>query len=425
MFWYLVFYLFLFISILNILHFGFYLVGANYYDIKQFKRRQQNQRRRHRASPTISVLIPAHNEAKTIIRCLESVRVNTYRNLQIIVIDDASTDNTRQLVRQYIAQHPTRAIKLMYKRVNSGKAAALNHALRQAVDTDLVMTLDADSVLAKQSLTKAAAYFRDPTVVGVAANVRVIENLSILGLLQRFEYMIGYRSKKFFSLTNSEFIVGGVASTYRTSTLKQVGFYDQDIITEDIALSLKIVAQGNKAKRVIYGYDVVAMTEGVQTFSQLLRQRYRWKMGNLQSIIKYRRLLLAKPDTHSRALTWYRLPMAFLGEILLLLEPLAMVYVVYVCIQLTSLMFIIGAYMTITLYLVWNILPDEHLSLKSKLKMCAYAPVMYFIMYIMNLVQLIAITRCLLHPKQILRKAATHAHWVSPDRHGQKQVQFS
>ncbi len=61
----------------------------------------------------VSVLIPAHNEELGIIRCLDSVRRQTYRKLEIIVVDDASSDNTRKLDRQYIKQHPNRSIRLI------------------------------------------------------------------------------------------------------------------------------------------------------------------------------------------------------------------------------------------------------------------------------------------------------------------------
>lgn len=422
----ILFYMFIVIGSINVLHFGFYIVGANYYDIVRFKKERSVLKRKKskQLRPLVSVLIPAHNEEKSIIRCLESVRKNTHRKLEIIVIDDASSDNTRTLVREYIAAHPNRNIRLLYKRKNVGKAEALNHALKKAVHGDLVMTLDADSAIERHSIKNAVAYFEDQSIVGVAANVRVLDSKTILGLLQKFEYMVGYRSKKFFSVTNSEFIIGGVASTYRTDVLKKVGFYDNDILTEDIALSLKVVAQGNKANRIAYAYDVIAMTEGVQTFKALLRQRYRWKMGNLQSIVKHRQLIAKRSKSYSTMLTWYRLPMAFLGEIMLLLEPIVLVYVLYLCLQLMSLSLVIGAYITITLYLLWNIMPDEHMSFKKRLSMAGYAPIMYFIMYIMNVVQIVAIIRCLFHYKQVLRKGAATSTWTSPARSG-NQIQFS
>jgi biofilm PGA synthesis N-glycosyltransferase PgaC len=410
------FYLFIIISIINTVHFGMYIIGADIYDIMKFRNKEKLQKKPRGIRPLVTILIPAHNEEASIVRTLESLGKNSYRKTQIIVIDDASTDATKKLVREYIATHPKRSIRLMYKQKNVGKASALNHALRHGAKGELIMTLDADSMLDKKTVANAVRYFDDPTIVGVAANVRVLDTESILGLLQKFEFMIGYRTKKFFTVSNSEFIVGGVASTYRMSTLKAVGFYDHDIITEDIALSIKIVATGNKANKVVYGYDVVAKTEGVQTFKDLIKQRYRWKMGNLQSIIKYRHLFGNRNGKYSKMLTMYRIPMAFIGEILLLFEPIIIGYIIYICIVIGSLSLLIGSYMTITLYLIWNIMPDEHMSLMAKVRMCAYAPIMYFIMYIMNVVQVIAVVRCLWNYKKVLRTTATSSTWQSPTR---------
>ncbi|MEO5950352.1 MAG: glycosyltransferase [Candidatus Saccharimonadales bacterium] len=421
----ILFWIFIIISVINTIHFALYLVGANYYDILSFRNKSLFNKLKIGKKPLVSVLIPAHNEQMSIVRSLDSVRGSSYRKLEIVVIDDASTDNTKQLVRAYIKKHPKANIKLMFKRKNGGKAAAMNHALRHGVHGEFVMTLDADSLIHKDSIKNAVEYFKDETVVGVAANVRVLDSNTVLGLLQKFEYMVGYRSKKFFTVTNSEFIVGGVASTYRMSVLKKVGFYDDDIMTEDIALSLKIVAQGNKANRIVYGVNVLALTEGVLTFKALLRQRYRWKMGNLQSILKYRHLFGDRSGNYTKMLTWYRIPMAFIGEFLLLLEPLALIYVIILCIQLSSLSFVIGAYITITIYLLWNILPDEHMDFRKKLRMSFYAPIMYFIMYIMNIVQIVAIVRCLINYPQVLRKVKTSSNWKSPERNGQQQVTFS
>jgi biofilm PGA synthesis N-glycosyltransferase PgaC len=418
------FILFIAVGLINLVHFGFYLVGANIYDIWQTMRTRNMPKRPHTTRPLVSVLIPAHNEEKAIIRCLESVRKSSYRKIEIIVIDDASTDSTAQLVMNYICQHPNRSISLLVMHKNRGKAGALNHALDRQAQGDLVMTLDADSVLQKQAISNAVSYFSDPRVAGVAANVRIMDSKRILGLLQKFEHMIGYRSKKFYSLANGEFIVGGVGSTYRRDILQEVNLYDEDTVTEDIGLSLKIVSLGNRMHRIIYAADVVAMTEGVQTFDALIKQRYRWKMGNLQNLIKNRHLFANNGKQYSRALTLYRIPMAFLGEFMLLLEPLILGYIAYLSIIFHNPSIIIGAYATITIYILWTLWPDEHTSWFRKLQLTAYAPFMYFVFYIMNIIQYAAIIRCLFNYRQVLRKGEATGNWISPERSG-RPVQIS
>jgi biofilm PGA synthesis N-glycosyltransferase PgaC len=336
-------------GLVNFIHISLYIASANIYDIRQLRRKARARKHPEEAAdfnPKVTVLIPAHNEQSGIIRCLETVSKSTYKNMSIVVIDDASSDRTSKLVREFIAQHTkkvsvrytvkdgktlrqyfrptsdTPPICLLTRPVNSGKAAGLNYALRYAVDQGLTMTLDADSALDPHAIENAVAYFRDPTVVGVAANVKIMPQRTAIGMLQKFEHMVGYRSKKFYSLAHCEFVIGGVASTYRYEVLKELGFYDTDTATEDIGLSMKIAAHGNRANRLVYGSDVVASTEGVQTFKSLLKQRYRWKLGTLQVLYKYRWMLLNPSRKYTPMLTFYRLPMAFLSEVMLTLAAI-------------------------------------------------------------------------------------------------------
>jgi hypothetical protein len=81
--------------------------------------------------------------------------------------------------------------------------------------------------------------------------------------------------------------------------------------------------------------------------------------------------------------------------------------------------------MTITAYLLLNLWPDEHMSFGKKLRMSFYTPMMYFVFYLMNLVQLVAIARCFINHKQTRNRAHVSSSWISPKRSGTRQVQFS
>lgn len=437
-------------NLMSMLHLGFFMVGANAYDIVGFKRsKEQNKMRRgpkRSKWPLVSVVIPAHNEAVVIERTLDSVRASTYSKMEIIIVDDGSKDKTAAIVRQYIKKHPKlrkgsykaeydwssrlcrRFIKgqigkhriVLVSQKNAGKAGAMNNAIENHVRGDLTMCLDADSILHPEAISRAVTYFDDRKVIGVAANVRVMGNNNWLTILQRFEHLVGYRSKKFYSMTNSEFIIGGVASTYRTRILKKCGLYDTDTMTEDIGLSLKMIAkQGNKRYRIIYAADVVAMTEGVQTFRGLLQQRYRWKMGNLQNLYKYRELIgSAKSKKYSRSLTLYRLPMAVASEFMLVLQPIMISYILYLCISYRTYGILLGAYITLTAYVLWTIWPDEHLTNKQKLKMSSLSFLMYGLFYVMDVVQFYAVIRVIANRHRLSRLGG-ETTWVSPLRSGQ------
>jgi poly-beta-1,6-N-acetyl-D-glucosamine synthase len=421
----ILFYLFIIVGLINMAHIGMYIAGANLYDMWQLRRRSSSKRKRT-IRPLVSIMVPAHNEALVIERCLDSVRKSTYRKLEIIVHNDRSTDDTAKLVTRYKKQYPWLNLRLINRRHQVGKGGGLNYSIKRYAKGELIMTLDADCILRRDAIKKAVDYFDDQRVVGVAANVRLLEQRTVLGVLQRFEHLIGYRSKKFYTVSNSEFIIGGVASTYRRSILEAVGYYDTDTATEDIGLSMKIAALGNRQHRLIYAADVVASTEGAHNFMALLKQRYRWKMGSLQNLFCHLHLIgQTQNGKYSRSLTWYRLPMAIVSEIMLLIQPFILAYIVALSFASHSLALFIGAYITITIYTLWTILPDEHSVGRHKLAMAAYAPLLYFTFYIMDLVQIISIVRCLMHPRELTRRnSKKEAIWVSPERVGQ-QAQFS
>jgi len=419
--------LFAVISTLYILHFGYYLVYANLYDIWQMRRRFGRQLEAARGladvqQPLVTVLIPAHNEELVIARCLDSVIASTYENLQIIVVDDASQDSTPRLVRRYIKdrQFKPAYCKLVAKIRNGGKGVALNTALKHHARGAYVMTLDADSILAPDAITNAVSYFAYPDVVGVAANVQILDEPTVLGILQKFEHMIGYRSKKAYSLCNCEFVIGGVASTYRMEVLREVGFYDTDTLTEDIGLSIKIINNGNRENRLVYAADVVAATEGVDGLRALLKQRYRWKYGSLQNLIKYRQLIGSTDARYTLGLTMYRMPVAVISEIFLLFSPLIWAYVIYMTLTQYSLGLILGAYLTITIYTLITLWTAEKLTFWNQLRLSIYAPTAYFIFYLMDFVQFWAICKCLFHIRSLLSNKDSNSRWVSPRRIGRE-----
>jgi biofilm PGA synthesis N-glycosyltransferase PgaC len=436
------FWTFTLFGMINFVHMGAYIIGANTYDIAQLRRKKRLQQAAEPFEPLLTVLVPAHNEELGIIRTLDTISKSTYKNIAIVVVDDASTDKTSKLVQSWIKEKYGRIASrftekdgkmtreyyrvdtstpptcLVTMPVNSGKGAGLNYALRRVVHGGLVMTLDADSMLEPDAIANAVSYFRDPKIVGVAANVKIMEQRSVLGILQKFEHMIGYYSKKFYSVAHAEFIIGGVASTYRYETIRDLDFYDTDTSTEDIGLSMKIVSGGNRNQQLVYAADVVASTEGVQTLKGLLKQRYRWKMGSLQNLIKYNDMLGNVSHEFYPALTLYRIPMAFFSEVMLMTQPLILGYIFYLSILYHTLGFLIGAYLTITAFVLCTLWPDEHHSTLDKIRLSLYAPALYFCFYIMDFIQVAAIVRCLGNYKQLTERSTGHVTWVSPERVG-------
>jgi cellulose synthase/poly-beta-1,6-N-acetylglucosamine synthase-like glycosyltransferase len=366
--------------------------------------------------PLVSVVMAAYNEEVGITACLESIKKNTYKKIEVIIIDNGSADNTKKLVKEFIKKRSSTNFRLVARKGNYGKGDSITYGIKKFAKGELVMTLDADTILDKNAIKNAIVYFRDPKVQGIAANVQVIKERTIINLLQRFEHLVGYRSKKLYSVANCEFIVGGVASTYRREIMKKVRYYDKDTVTEDIGLSLKIVGLGNKDNKIVYAVDVVAKTDGVGSFKALLRQRYRWKMGGLQNLHKNRKLFFNRDPKYSKSLTFYRIPMAYIGEVLMMIEPLVLAYVIYLSIVYSTSELFIGAYMMMVIYILLTVYNDENLSFWQKIKQSTYAPILYFVFYLMSIVQIVSIYRCIFKIKQVILKEETGSTWTSPSR---------
>ena len=382
------------------------LIGSSVYDLISFYEKQKaqklskNKRRQYR--PLVSVVIPAFNEELTIEHCLRELKKVSYRNLEIIVSDDVSKDRTREVVRNYIKQNPKQNIRLVNKRKNGGRGAAINLGVKHARG-ELIMALDADCTLERTSVTKMVWHFADPSVSAVAANVRIKDDGTVLGLLQRLEYLVSFRSKKFNSLTNSEFIIGGAGASYRKSVLESVGGFDDRMKTEDIELSMRMTRLLGKTGGLIYASDFLVHTEPVPTYKALFRQRFRWKFGSLQALYHNRALIFSAQKKQNLFTTMVRIPFALWSEFMLLLEPILFTSFVYLAFVQGNPWLFIGAaaaYSVITWLAIWS---DEHLNMRERLQLTSIAPFMYTASFVLSLVQVSAAFRSIRHGKTLVK----------------------
>ena len=183
---YVVGFLILTLGAINLIRMAIFIIGAELYDLK--KLRNEKTPRKYKF-PKVTVIVPAYNEEAVIVRTLESVLALNYPSFQVVVVDDGSRDKTFELASGLAKSKSVSESKLLVlSKTNGGKAAAMNYALEFADDSELVMCLDADSVIDKGALKKGAKHFqRDPKLVALAANVRIIDDGTVLGLLQKFE----------------------------------------------------------------------------------------------------------------------------------------------------------------------------------------------------------------------------------------------
>ena len=403
--------LILLFGLLNIIRLTVFMLAADTYDIKNKKKYLHYRVKKY---PSVSVLIPAYNEVLTIEKTVKSVVAAKYPRKQIVVIDDGSSDATAQVVTKLIKRYPRTDIKLIIQE-NAGKGAALNRGIKVAKG-ELVMVLDADATIDVDALKNCIKYFDDPKIKAIASSVGLEDNGRWLGLLQRIEYLMSYRMKRSLTALNIEYIIGGVGSVYRLSTLKQVSGYRLNTITEDIDLSMKVVARGNRAYRVAFASDVRTKTEPVHSFKELIGQRYRWKLGRLQSFVRYRHMFFSSNKKYGKMLSWFQLPYALFGELYLLIEPIFIGTIIFVTFAYGDTSSIPIALLIMSSFMAFNIIATEDEGLLNKLGLLYLVPVIYFMLPILAYIELVSLIKSIVNWRKISPETSEKGHWTHVKR---------
>ena len=264
--------------------------------------------------PGVTVLIPAHNEETVIVQTVSSVLESDYPDLRIIVVDDGSADKTGEL----LDEHFSRELRVgIIHQVNRGKAAALNAAMARA-ETEIVVTIDADTEIEPDAIGKLVRHFVDPTIGAVAGNVKVGNRSRWLTRWQALEYITSQNmEKRAFDLLNCITVVPGALGAWRKQAIESAGGITADTVAEDADLTVAIRRLG---WRIGYDEEAIAWTEAPDTPGQLIRQRFRWTFGTLQSFWKHSDTLFRRKYG---TLGWIALPNIFVFQLALpLISPL-------------------------------------------------------------------------------------------------------
>jgi len=332
-----------------------------------------------------------------IVKTLNSVVNSKYPNLQLIVVNDGSTDETHEKITKWIGSNDQNDkeqgsgkadFSIQYLKLeNGGKAVAMNTAIKY-VDGEFVMTVDADSVMHHKAIVEMVACFTDKTVAAVAGNVIVANRSKPIGMIQQLEYLSGFFYKRADSLLNSVYIIGGAAAAYRKTVLDEVGSFDDNIITEDIELSTRILKQGWKTR---YAHNAYVFTEGPSEWTGLANQRLRWKFGRLKTFMKHRAIFFSL-EQNNLYLTCFLLPLALYGEFLLffdwLMFPLCIFYILFVNMKIFFFVAILLSCLS-----VFQIAVDK--KRRFHLNLLIVAPFPWFVAVAIEMVEFTALHRSL------------------------------
>lgn len=238
--------------------------------------------RGHGVQPGVTIIVPAHDEEAVIVPALRSLLALEYDAFDILVVDDGSTDRTRELAMTLEGRYGATTLRVVSK-PNGGKARALNMGIALA-RTPYVLCMDGDSRLDRGTLRHAMSHFADPRVGAVSGNVKVVNRNNVWTRLQALEYIEGLnlarRAQGFLRVVN---IIPGPIGIFRRDVLLSVGGYDTDTFAEDADITLKILTAG---WHIAYEERAIAWTEAPESLLDLIKQRYRWTRGILQAMRK-------------------------------------------------------------------------------------------------------------------------------------------
>ncbi|MFD6416511.1 bifunctional polysaccharide deacetylase/glycosyltransferase family 2 protein [Streptomyces sp. NPDC060194] len=231
----------------------------------------------------VTVLVPAYNEAVGIESTVRSL-VASDHPIEIIVIDDGSSDGTADIV-EAMGLPNVRVVR----QENAGKPAALNNGIRHA-RYNIVVMMDGDTVFEPDTVRELVQPFGDDRVGAVAGNAKVGNRNKLIGAWQHIEYVMGFNlDRRMYDVLRCMPTIPGAVGAFRRTALNRVGGMSDDTLAEDTDITMALHRDG---WRVVYAEKARAWTEAPESVQQLWSQRYRWSYGTMQAIWKHRRAVI-------------------------------------------------------------------------------------------------------------------------------------
>ena len=234
--------------------------------------------------PSVAIIVPCFNEEQTLSASLHSLLALEYPRelLQIIIVDDGSTDKTLEVAREFA--HDSRVTIL--EKENGGKHSAMNMGLAHT-NAELVGCLDADSIVAPSALMHIVPVFNNPKIAAVTPGIHVRVPRTALQHMQHVEYRLSLFNRFILASLGSAFITPGPFSIFRDALLLELVSWRYAHSTEDMEMALRIQEAGyliaNAPKAIVH-------TATPANFPALFRQRVRWTYGWLRNAVDYRHM---------------------------------------------------------------------------------------------------------------------------------------
>lgn len=381
-----------------------------------FVRRERNKMHLPKLDsyPLCSIVIPCHNEEENIRKTISWLSsAQKYPDFEIVAVDDGSTDSTASILHQLALQYKN--VRAVYLRENQGKGAALTAGTLVA-NGDIIVTIDADALLDQDALTWIVWHFNEsPRVGAVTGNPRVLNRTTLLAKIQTGEYatIIGL-IKRSQRILGKVLTVSGVIAAFRRQALESVGYWDTDMVTEDIAVTWKLE---RKFWDVRYEPKAITWVLVPETLRGLWRQRSRWAQGGVEVL---KRNIDIFSDWRQR-----RLWPVYIEYMFSALWAYTFWTLVFLWIIKATIGFEFGIALVPPIPPQWT---GAMLALTCLIQFCVSAYIDHFydkklfkylfwvIWYPFIYWMISAMTVVIATPKALLKKEGTRAVWKSPDR---------
>lgn len=240
--------------------------------------------------PSVCIVVPCYNEARTVESTLRSLLQLDYPQdlLEFVVVDDGSQDNTYAIASGFLAAHSEAAGRMrLLRKENGGKHTAMNLALSMT-NAELIACLDADSLVEPAALREMAPLFSDPRIAAVTPSILVRKPQTFMQHMQNVEYRLSIFNRFILAALGAVFITPGAFSVLRTSTVRALGGWRYAHSTEDMEMALRLQKAGHM---IANAPRAVVHTATPRTLRALYKQRVRWTYGWLRNAADYHSMI--------------------------------------------------------------------------------------------------------------------------------------
>lgn len=257
---------------------------------------------------SVDIVVPMFNEEGVIVRTIQNILKINYKNYNVIVVDDGSTDQSLNLVKAHFGNHSR--VKIL-SQTNHGKSAALNRAINLS-QSEIIICIDSDTLVKSNVIQKILPFFLEENVAAVSGYVMVGNRNNVITSMQYIEYITSQNCERIaFESVNGILVVPGAIGAFRRSVVVELGGYVADTLTEDTDITLRLISRNYIVRNAP---EAIGYTEAPSTIAMFFNQRVRWKVGTIQCLVKYSRSLLANSN---KVLSYLVIPYTWLYCIIL------------------------------------------------------------------------------------------------------------